>query len=175
LAVVHGIVKDHGGAVTVESKLGEGTSFHIYIPAIKSLAAEERVLEANHPGGSERILLVDDEQGIVNVGRLILERLGYEVVACTNSAAALEKFRSARQPFDLVVTDLTMPGMTGLELARQMLAGRPATPIILCTGYTEHGIEEKARELGIRKIFLKPITVQELSIAIREVMTKHPD
>jgi CheY-like chemotaxis protein len=174
LAVVHGIVKDHGGTVTVESKLGEGTTFHIYIPAIKSVAVEERVLEENHPRGSERILLVDDEQDIVKVGKQILERLGYEVVASTSSVEALEIFRSAQQPFELVITDLTMPGMTGLELARQVLDSRPAVPIILCTGYTNHGVEDQAKELGISKIFLKPIIVQDLSIAIREVMTKRP-
>jgi signal transduction histidine kinase/ActR/RegA family two-component response regulator len=171
LSVIHGIVKNHGGFITLESTPGKGSSFHVHLPTLEDAEADlEEAASAAKSGGSERILLVDDEPQIVAVEKQLLEKLGYRVTAQTSSAEALEAF--ARQPdqFDLVITDMTMPNMTGDLLARSIWDIRPGIPVILCTGYNEMMSEDKAIAMGIRKFILKPIDKDELAMAIRSAL-----
>ncbi len=171
LSVIHGIVKNHGGFITVESAVGKGSTFHVYIPVREDSEAEvEAETSAPEPGGQEHILLVDDEEQIVAMGRQILERLGYQVTAQTSSTQALELFRQDPERFDLVITDMTMPQMTGDRLAQTLREIRPDLPVILCTGYNEMISESKAMEMGISKFIMKPIVRDELAIAIRTTL-----
>ncbi|RLB17584.1 MAG: hypothetical protein DRG63_03560 [Deltaproteobacteria bacterium] len=170
LAVVHGIVKAHGGAITVESELGKGSTFHVYFPVIEGEETPRETAEELIPTGNERILFVDDEPSIADMGRQLLERLGYDVVTKTNSLEALELFRSEPERFDLVITDMTMPQMTGDRLAQKLLKIRPDIPIILCTGFSQRISEEKAREIGIRAFAMKPILKRDLGNIVRKVL-----
>jgi CheY-like chemotaxis protein len=169
LAVVHGIITDHGGAVTVQSAPGQGTSFEIYLPYCRHVASTVPAAASLVPG-SERILFVDDEEVITRMVQAMLEPLGYTLVAYTNSLSALEAFRSTPQAFDLVITDHAMPHMTGQTFARAIRAIRPDIPIILCTGLSRTMTAEKAAALGLNGYLLKPLVTPELSRAIREVL-----
>jgi PAS domain S-box-containing protein len=172
LAVVHGIVKSYGGAITVSSEVGKGSTFDIYFPRIGTVDFSSKG-EEGEPlplGGHERVLFVDDEEGIVEVGREILEYLGYEVVAKTSSTEALELFRGHADRFDLVITDMTMPNMTGDKLAQELIRIRPEIPIIICTGFSEHITEEKAKTIGIREFAMKPLVIRDLAKAIRRAL-----
>lgn len=170
LAVVHGIIKRHGGAIAVESALGKGSSFHIFLPR----AEEEALKKTRAPipllHGQERILLVDDEPDIVTALKQMLEGLGYRVSAFTGSEAALQSFKLRPGDFDLVITDQTMPHLTGEELAREMLSLRPDLPIILCTGFSEAVSPEKVRDLGIKEFILKPIATRVMAETIRRAL-----
>ena len=173
LAVVHGIVKDHHGTIHVQSELGKGTAVHIFFPQIKY--AGEAVMETGFrldgiPTGHERILFLDDEQVLVDIGKQLLERLGYEVTTRTSSIEALELFQAQPNKFDLVITDMTMPNMTGEKLARELVAIRRDIPIILCTGFSEHINEAKAKAIGIQKFVMKPFVMREMAKAIRQVL-----
>ena len=171
LAVVHGIVKRHGGAVTVDSKPGKGATFQVWLPRCEDAEVREEPKEvALYPGGTGRILFVDDEPAMVSMGRRMLERLGYEVVTITSSIEALETFRKQQDSFDMVITDMTMPRMTGDEFATEILSIRPGIPIILCTGFNERITGEKAKEIGIRKFIMKPLVMSELAEAVQEVL-----
>jgi len=170
LAVVQGIVKTHNGAITAESRPGEGMAFHVLLPVIEVEPEAERTPAAGLSMGSERVLLVDDENDLVEIGRLLLERLGYSVATRTSSIEALELFKSDPGKFQLVITDMTMPNMTGDLLARRMLEIRPDIPIVLCTGYSERMSEAWAREIGITAFVMKPIVIQELSKIIRKAL-----
>jgi PAS domain S-box-containing protein len=174
LAVVDGIVKSHGGAVTVESTLGQGTVFQVYLPAITQEPAEEYEGGRTLVGGNERILLVDDEQPLVEIGRQGLQRLGYRVEARTSSLEALELFRADPGRFDLVISDMAMPNMTGDKLARELMAIRPQCPVILCTGYSEKMSADRARAIGIRAFLLKPLLIETLAAAIRGALDAPP-
>ncbi len=170
LAVVHGIVKSHGGAISVASELGKGTTFTIFLPRI--VGAGQAGEDASQPisGGTERILFVDDEDIQVRAMNKLLEHLGYRVVGLSDPKAALELF--GRQPgsFDLAIMDQTMPGMAGIDLAREMLKIRPGLPIILCTGYSESADEQQALASGVRAFMLKPFSVREIAQTIRRVL-----
>ena len=171
LAVVHGIISGHGGAVRVHSEPGKGTTFRLFFPGFEAEAMSE--LPEMKPTGPEhpaRILFVDDEEALVDYGRQMLEHLGHDVVALANSAEALEIFRSDPARFDLVITDMTMPGLTGVVLASGMLEIRPDIPIILCTGFRESIGQDKARAVGIRQLLTKPILVQDLHEAIQKLL-----
>jgi signal transduction histidine kinase/ActR/RegA family two-component response regulator len=171
LSVIHGIVKNHGGFITVESTPGKGSTFHVYLPTLQDVDAEiEEAAGAAKSGGSERILLVDDEPQIVDMEKKLLEKLGYRVTGHTSSTEALETFASQPDQFDLVITDMTMPQMTGERLARQVWAIRPGIPVILCTGYNEMISEDKALTMGIRKFILKPVDKDELAASIRSAL-----
>jgi PAS domain S-box-containing protein len=172
LSVVHGIVKSYKGAVSIESELGEGTTLSVFFP----LTEEETVIESKtvevFPTGNEKILFVDDEELMVNMGKQILERLGYQVETKMNSVDALELFRSKSDQFDLVITDMAMPQMDGDKLVKEILKTRPEIPIILCTGFSEKVSEENAKELGIRAFATKPLIIQDFAVTVRQVLDK---
>ncbi len=177
LSVIHGIVKNHGGFITVESAPGKGSTFHVYLPTVDE--EEEVALAEEAPAattsGHEQILLVDDEPQIAELGCQILERLGYRVTARTSGADALATFAEHPERYDLLVTDMTMPGMTGDRLAQRVWEIRPGLPVILCTGYNELISEDKAMAMGIRKFLLKPIVSEELAAAVRAALdSSHP-
>ena len=170
LAVVHGIVEGLGGAIEVHSRLETGTTFDVFIPRAELEAAEAEPPNEKSPIGSERILFVDDEEALAAVGSKTLTNLGYQLTVSASGIEALELFRDNPGRFDLIVTDMTMPKMTGLVLAREILALRPEIPVIMCTGYSEAGTEEKARAAGIRKLLMKPVDSYKLAAALREVL-----
>ena len=171
LSVIHGIVKNHGGDITVQSQPGKGTTFDVYLPVIDDVDVEVHAVESPFiTKGKERILLIDDEAQIIHIEQQILERLGYSVTSKTDSAEALEEFSAKPNQFDLVITDMTMPKMTGDQLARKMLDIKPNIPVILCTGFNETITEEKALSLGIDQFVMKPIVKDKLARLIRTVL-----
>jgi len=171
LAVVHGLVQQYGGLIQVESQLGQGTTFHLYFPACPGQAEAPRVAaDETIPTGSERILLVDDEEAIVTTNTRILAHLGYRVTGRISSVEALAEFQAHPDSFDLVISDQTMPGKTGEELAREILRIRPDIPIILCTGYSSRIDSEKAKALGIRAFAMKPLNRLELARIVRNAL-----
>ena len=173
LSVVHGIVKDHGGYVSVHSESGVGTEFKVYLPAIQTEScAKESEKSLLVPKGKERVLLVDDEQQIVAMLKQMLERLGYQVTCRTSSIEALEAFRQNPIVFDLVITDMTMPNMTGEQLSRQLMEIRRDVPVILCTGFSEKMSKERAGALGIKSFLMKPVVMSDLANTIRKILEK---
>ena len=176
LSVVHGIVKHQKGIIRVDSTPGKGTTFDVYMPLsdIKSIQ-EQFIEEAPIPRGNENILLVDDEEILVRAVKKMLERLGYSVTTSLNSIEALSIFANSPERFDLVITDQTMPVMTGADLAGKILAIRPETPIILATGYSALICEEKAKNLGIREFVLKPLDTRQLATLIRKALDNQAD
>ncbi len=170
LAVVQGIVKNHGGAISVYSEPGQGTTFHIFLPRAEGKIGRQPAPDQLPSGGTERILFVDDEAMLADLGMQLLESLGYTVTATVNSREALAFFRAEPQAFDLVITDMTMPGLTGHELAGELMAVRPDIPIILCTGFSEQMSEKTAKETGIKGYLMKPYTADSLNTTIRGVL-----
>lgn len=171
LAVVHGIVQSHQGAMEVVSVPGQGTTFDLYFPRITEVGEIGSVQgNLSTSGGTERILFVDDESTLAELGKQVLEAFGYQVQAYGDSREAWLRFVSAPDAFDLVITDLTMPGMTGAQLAEKILALRPDTPIIMTTGYSDILTETEARELGVREYLLKPLSTARLTEVVRQVL-----
>lgn len=170
LSIVHGLVTGYQGSLKVESEPGKGTCIHVYLPIIDQADDESILIDSYEPTGTEHILLVDDEEILVNMEKTILTRLGYSVTTATSSIAALELFSRNQQDFDLVITDQTMPNMTGVELAEKMLLIRPDLPIILCTGFSSIVSENEAKEIGIKEFALKPLSKKNLSLLIRKVL-----
>jgi len=171
LAVVHGIVTGHGGAIAVESALGRGTRFDIYLPCRDGPSeAQDTRVEHPAPGHQERILLVDDEPALVRVWAAMLEQLGYRVTASTSSRQALETFRDNPRAFDLVVTDQTMPHLTGEALVSELLRLRPDLPVILCSGYSHTPTEARGRGPGVRAVLMKPVARRELCLTIQRLL-----
>jgi CheY-like chemotaxis protein len=170
LAVVHGIVTNHGGAITVDSTPGQGTAFVIYLPGLIEVAVDAGGAPEATPRGMGRILLVDDEESLVRLGREILTPLGYDVLSHTSSHEALEAFRVAPERFDLIITDQTMPYMTGEVLAQEIRRIRVDIPIILCTGFSHTIDAEQAKGFGIDAFLMKPIEVREWGLTIQRVL-----
>jgi PAS domain S-box-containing protein len=172
LAVVHGIVTAHKGHIEVSSEPGQGTVFRILMPMAEEevVQGEEVVTTVLLPTGTEHILMVDDEPLIVEVNRKILISLGYRVTSETSSNKAMEQFRAQQDDFDLIITDLTMPGLTGIELTKEILKIRPEIPIILCTGFSEQANSENALDLGIREYLHKPVTIRNMATVVRRVL-----
>jgi PAS domain S-box-containing protein len=172
LAVVHGIVISHGGVIHVESEPGQGTTFSIYFPEVEaeSIQGEDNPFQQEIFMGRGNILFVEDEEPLAKLGGEAIRGLGYEVMVRTSSVEALEVFRADPFRFDAVVTDQTMPNITGEALAREMLQIRPDVPIILCTGFSHAITSEKAKAMGIRAFLLKPLLIKDLGRALREVL-----
>lgn len=173
LAVVHGIMESHEGAITVISSPGKGSTFHLYFPALLSGATSSKLIESSLPlGQGQSILVVDDEEPLVNLATKLLSRLNYQVTAMTDSTEALKRFRNEPGRFDLLITDLTMPKLTGTDLAKSMLSIRPDFPIILCTGHRDGKQEEPFEPLGIRHVLSKPFRIEVLAQAIFSALSK---
>ena len=170
LSVVHGIVKHSNGHITVESELGRGSTFTVYFPRITGGPEADDVSDDELPTGSEHILFVDDEEALVEMGEDILAELGYEVTSRMSSREALALLKEDPSRFDLVVTDQTMPEMTGVELAKEVLAIRPDMPIIMCTGFSYVVDADKARAAGIKAFAMKPLTKREIARTVRKVL-----
>jgi len=171
LSVVHGIVKSMNGAVKVCSEPGKGTEFHVFLPIVQSMCDmpekhEKMILQ----GGTETLMLIDDEKSIVTVETNALERLGYQVISFENSMDALTAFRYAPDQFDMVISDIAMPHMPGDKLAAELIRIRPDIPILLCTGFSENISEEKTASIGVRGFLLKPIIIKDLAKKIRQIL-----
>jgi len=175
LSVVHGIVRSHEGDITVRSEPGNGAGFSVLLPR---LAREAKVeLEASDrsvPTGSERVLLVDDEEAMVKAAEQMLNKLGYHVESTTRAVDALAAFREQPDTYDLVITDMTMPNMTGENLAEALMRVRPDIPVILCTGFSHQMDEEKALDMGIRAFVMKPFDFKDVAQTIRRVLDSQP-
>ncbi|MCP5103075.1 MAG: response regulator, partial [bacterium] len=172
LAVTHGIIKGYRGEISVYSEPGKGTTFFVYFPVIKESTGTVPAAEPDLPIqiGNERILLVDDEEDLVEMEKQMLTKLGYDVVAQTDSLRALELFRENPDSFDLVITDQTMPNLTGVQLTEAIRGIKPGVPIILCTGFSETIDEYNFKSQGISAYMLKPVLKKDMARIIREVL-----
>jgi CheY-like chemotaxis protein len=172
LAVVHGIVRDYQGAVAVYSEVGKGTTFNIFFPRVPSEKIETPEPAEIPPSRSERVLLVDDDEAQVLSMQSMLRRIGHRVVSRTDPEAALRVFRKNPDRFGLVITDQTMPQLTGEQLAREILRLRPNLPIILCTGFSTKVDADRAQAMGIRGFLMKPFSIREMAAAIDRALKK---
>jgi two-component system cell cycle sensor histidine kinase/response regulator CckA len=173
LSVVYGIVKSHMGNITVYSEPTRGSVFKVYLPKADTGVSVQAEAPRPIPKGSERILLVDDEEIIVNSVRNMFQYLGYKVTAVMDSQEALKLFSEKPSEFDLVITDQTMPFMAGEDLAKEFMRIRPDIPVILCTGYSDAITAEKATAMGFRGFIMKPFTVREGAEFVRSVLDQH--
>lgn len=171
LSTVHGILKAHGGGLVLESEVGKGTTFHVYLPILDrvEMPAQKREFSGSLRG-SERVLFVDDEAALIDIAREALEDLGYRVTACESPSEALEIVRADASAFDILITDMTMPKLTGIQLAEEVRKVRPDLPVILCTGYRQVAKPEDIEKAGIGRIVPKPATSRDLARAIRSLM-----
>ncbi len=172
LSVARGIIIDHGGFITAESEEGKGSTFRVYIPVSRDVSEifKVRIEQEDLPGGDESLLIVDDEHLIAEMTKLLLQKLGYNVQTSSGSLEALEIFRASPDYFDLIITDQTMPHMTGIDLSREIKKIRPDVPVILCTGYSETADPEKALGSGISAFLYKPVLTEDLAETIRNVL-----
>ena len=171
LAVVYGIVRGHQGDIAVSSKLEKGSEFSIYLPiSEKNLSDTEENAISALPGGTERILLLDDEIAVINLQKQMLSRLGYQITISTDPCDAIREIQSHPEDFDLIISDMTMPGMTGDVVAKKISSKYPEIPIIICTGFSEKINEEKIHELSIKKIVMKPIKKATIAHTVRQVL-----
>jgi CheY-like chemotaxis protein len=170
LSVAHGIVKAHDGAILAYSQPGKGSAFHVYLPAArKAHVATKRSVQPVSRGRGERVLYIDDDVAIVFLTGRILERLGYQVTGCEGSQEGLKAFRAAPDKFDVVVTDLSMPGMSGFDVVRELRSMRTDIPVLMTSGYVRPEDREAAHQLGIRDVILKPNTVEELGESLHRL------
>jgi len=172
LAVVQGIIAECGGKISIDSQPGKGTTIDVYLPQVAKTAVAHKPAVPVLPTGSEHILLVDDEPALVNIGRQMLEKLGYTVTTRSSSMEAVALFSAKPDAFDLVITDMTMPNMTGDRLARELLTLRPEIPVILCTGFSEQMTAARAAEIGIKGFLMKPLDRTTLAETVRQLLDK---
>ena len=170
LAVVNGIVNSYRGAITLESEVGRGTQFTLFLPAVAADQAAKVESGMPIPRGTERILFVDDEPALVEIGQQLLQLLGYQVTTRSGSPQALELVLQSPQGFDLLITDYTMPVMTGTQLAKSALEANPGLPVILMSGLETVNIEAEAKLAGIKGFISKPIVIKEIAVLIRELL-----
>jgi CheY-like chemotaxis protein/two-component sensor histidine kinase len=170
LAAVHSIIKSHGGAINVESSPGEGSKFKIYFPLVEMEATSVIDVSELYPIGNERVLFVDDEEPLVDLAHRLLSHLGYDVTALTSSVKALEVFREKPYNYDLIITDQTMPGLTGEMLSREIMGIRSDIPMILCSGFSEDIKEEQLKNIGIKAFIMKPLVLKDIAQTIRLVL-----
>ncbi|HOF06010.1 MAG TPA: PAS domain S-box protein [Syntrophales bacterium] len=176
LAVVHGIVRDHGGEVVAESVIDRGSVFSVYLPLLERPVVENgETSPASLPGGTENILFIDDEEMLVNLGKVSLEQLGYRVTGATDPVAAIEIFRKNSDGFDLVITDKTMPRLTGYDVLREIRGIRADVPFIFCSGFQDKEDMERHSRLGIDCFIAKPIAIRQLAAAIRQILDKEAE
>ncbi len=169
LSVVHGIVSNHNGGITVDSKLNKGTTFNIFFTIINGATTHKKKKHTSLPKGNKNILFIDDEESLLDAGSRMLKRLGYSVTVSSSGEKALKLLKKQQKKFDLVITDMTMPYMTGIELTKKLLDIREDIPIILCTGFNEKITPEKAKAFGIKKYIMKPYTQEDMSKAVNEI------
>jgi CheY-like chemotaxis protein len=174
LSVVHGIVKSHQGIITVDSTPGNGTTFTVYFPVVQTETPSDNRTEEHLPTGSETILFIDDEPILAEVGKNMLESLGYTVIVQNDSVRALEMVQAEPEKFQLVITDLTMPKMTGQDLAENIWHIRSDIPIIICTGYHSQVTAGKLKQMGFNALILKPISLEILAQTVRQVLDQSP-
>jgi CheY-like chemotaxis protein len=170
LSTVHGILRAYNGGIKVESTPGEGSTFTVYLPVTKRRSRIDKYTPEHLPAGVERVLIIDDEPPVAKMAAMILQRLGYRTTVRTDSLKALEDFRTHADAYDLVVTDMSMPNMSGDRLAAEMIRIRPDIPIILCTGYSSRISEETARTIGIKAFAMKPLAKEDLAKTVRKVL-----
>ena len=171
LAVVHGIVNSFGGCIQVDSRVNGGTCFIIRVPVVKAPANYTKIDRAQAlPRGSEHILVVDDETAIVRLTTSILQSLGYRVTSATDSGEALLLFKSDPDKYDLIITDMAMPRLTGERLTEKMLAVRPDVPVLICTGYSARICGRKAEKMGVKGVLMKPLHKQTLARNVRKIL-----
>ena len=172
LAVVHGIIKNHGGGITVESRPHKGSCFHVYLPVVSKPKCRPAVQKTKtlNPGG-RHILFVDDEEDLVNIARRNLESIGFKVSTSTSAEEALNLFKEAPDTFDLVITDQAMPHMTGFSLASELMRIKPKVPVVLCTGYSESITPDKVKSIGIREFVKKPLSKNVLRECITNALS----
>ncbi len=170
LSVVHGIIETHGGFVVVESTLGKGSTFDVYFPMFEAIKVEEVTINTDLPKGTERILFLDDEDMLAQLGSTILSKQGYQVTTETSSIKALKTFKENSEQFDLVITDQTMPDLCGKDLIKELLTIKPDLPTILCTGYSSKINKAEAKQLGIKAFCLKPLDLSQLVQTARRVL-----
>jgi CheY-like chemotaxis protein len=170
LSVVHGIVSSYAGAIKANSQQGNGSTFSVYLPVIDRQLKHPTVAVEPVPTGTERILFVDDEPALAEIGKRILDRLGYYVITQTSSLDALAWFKANPDKIDLVITDMSMPHMSGDKLSAELMRVRPQIPVILCTGYHSTISDESARKIGIKAFTYKPIAMNDLAKTIRSVL-----
>jgi CheY-like chemotaxis protein len=174
LAVAHGIVTGHGGAIRAESRIGAGSSFQVWLPRVGGVLVEEPAPPAVFRGGSERILFVDDYEAVLRFADLALPRLGFSVTLCRDAGEALRAFERGPDRFDLVISDQVMPGMSGSDLAVRITSRRPDLPVLLFTGYSDMIDKDDLKAAGISSVMIKPVTVNDLVGEIRRIMDGRP-
>lgn len=172
LSIIYGLVKDYNGFIRVESEPGKGSTFQVYFPALQQPQVEQEKQEdaGPIPTGTERIMLIDDEEALVSMYNRLLERLGYTVTTFSNGRTALEAFQSAPEDVDLILSDQAMPGLAGADMAREILATKPNFPIVLLTGFSSAVSEEEALNMGIKKYMRKPVDMAELGRVVRQLL-----
>jgi CheY-like chemotaxis protein len=169
--VVHGIVKEHGGDIQVYSVAGKGTTFNVYLPLLEDdKNSKAAAVTRKHPTGSESILIVDDEEPIVRMVQMLLEKLGYRITVRTSGPDALYAFKANPGNFDLVISDRGMPNMTGEQLARKLIAINPEIPIIICSGCSDKNDEKRGKAMGIKGFLMKPVAMGDLAEMVRKVL-----
>ena len=170
LSIIHGITKSYGGFITFDSEPAKGAAFHVFLPVLQKASPLESKSSDQVHAGNERILFVDDEEMITDINKKILEKLGYQVTTANSGFEALTLFQNHPGQFDLVITDQTMPGMTGASLAEKIIRITPDMPIILCTGYSSTISAEKASSIGIKEFAFKPLSKSNLAGLIRKIL-----